>query len=95
MGALPQDWPSTCTVHQGPSASADRSTVRSAVRSCHLPGRLAIRRRSVDSDIRPDASGQRFSDVIFPKDVQSDNSVEDTKESLIKFEEKKSLLSDE
>jgi hypothetical protein len=33
--------------------------------------------------------------VIFPKDVQSDNSVEDTKESLIKFEEKKSLLSDE
>jgi hypothetical protein len=36
-----------------------------------LPG--AVRRRSADSDVRPDTLGRRPSDVIFPKDVRCDN----------------------
>jgi hypothetical protein len=41
----------------------------------HLLDGLAVRWRSADSDVRPDArtSGRRLMDVIFSKDVQSNN----------------------
>jgi hypothetical protein len=52
-----------------------RSAVGLAVRLGRPPG--AVRRRSADSDVRPDAPGRRPSDVIFPRDVRCDNPEQD------------------
>jgi hypothetical protein len=49
-------------VRQGPSASADRPAIR-----LYRPPAVGY------SDVCLDASGRCPSDVIFPKDVQSDN----------------------
>jgi hypothetical protein len=74
-GCLP--WPSAMiarhghsgqprAVHRGPSTKADRQADWPSA-----GGRLT--RTFVQMCRRPDPSGRRLSDLIFPKDVQSDN----------------------